>query len=100
MIGLHYSTNLMLIVHSHNIAHRDLKPQNIFFDEQMKAKIGDFGVSQVIQGETKTDNTSGTYHFMAPESFNIEPFCPKATDIWALGVTFFTFIYLRIPFNG
>lgn len=37
-------------IHSMNIAHRDLKPQNIFVDEDMNLKIGDFGVSKILDG--------------------------------------------------
>lgn len=37
-------------IHSMSIAHRDLKPQNIFVDHDMNLKIGDFGVSKLLDG--------------------------------------------------
>lgn len=41
---------------------------------------------------------------MAPETCDKlkckEGYSAKAADIWALGITFYAFAYLRIPFNG
>lgn len=41
---------------------------------------------------------------MSPESFDKEAgkqgFSGKLSDIWALGVTFYAFVYLEIPFKG
>lgn len=37
-------------IHSCNIIHRDIKPQNIFVDKNLNLKIGDFGVSKLLEG--------------------------------------------------
>ena len=37
-------------IHTKNIIHRDIKPQNIFLDKNMNLKIGDFGVSKLLEG--------------------------------------------------
>lgn len=36
-------------LHSQNIAHRDLKPDNIFIDHHGDVKIGDFGLAKSVQ---------------------------------------------------
>ena len=53
--------------------------------EDDSVKIGDFGVSEVYNPDKKLENNKGTFHFMAPESFE-EGFDGKIADIWALGV--------------
>ncbi|CAD8055783.1 unnamed protein product [Paramecium sonneborni] len=87
-------------MHELGIVHRDLKPQNILFDLKFRAKICDFGVSQIINGDTEHYGTNGTYLFLAPECFENGQFDRKAADIWAFGITIYSFAFLRVPFNG
>jgi mitogen-activated protein kinase kinase len=57
-------------LHSKNIIHRDIKPQNILVKENAQVKITDFGISSHFEGDrtyTMT-NTSGTLAYMAKES--------------------------------
>ena len=47
--------------------------------------------------------TEGTYYFMPPESFaksDGKGVSGKKADLWALGVTFYAFAFLRLPFMG
>ena len=92
-------------LHENNIIHCDLKPQNILLDEDMNAKISDFGVSNIVENNDILVQTVGTYHFLSPESLaskkikgKVEGYSGKAADIWALGITFYAMLFLKLPF--
>lgn len=60
-------------MHSKNIIHWDLKPENIFLDKNNIVKIGDFGWSwELISGENNK-TFCGTYEYMAPEILKGKP---------------------------
>lgn len=67
-------------LHSQNITHGDLKPNNILVRDHRICLI-DFGYAAYQGREAK-----GTPLFMAPELFDGQPHTP-ATDLYALGVT-------------
>lgn len=55
-------------MHANNIVHRDIKPQNILIDSEMRVKLIDFGRAVKLEkAEQKLKGSEGTYHFMAPE---------------------------------
>ena len=65
-------------VHSRGVVHRDVKPDNIFFDAFWGAFLGDFGIAKVIEDSaaiqreetlTGTGMMIGTQAYMAPELF-------------------------------
>lgn len=87
---------LVYVVHQNNIIHRDIKPQNILFDEDSNVKLTDFGIS-LLSSETKIAQITGTQFFLAPESFLPEKekvISGKPLDIWAMGITMYCFKYL------
>ena len=72
--------------HDRRIIHRDLKAQNIFVCRNGMLKIGDFGVSSILNSTVDVVKTvSGTPYYMAPEQFEQLPYNFSA-DIWSLGV--------------
>ncbi|NWS02829.1 E2AK2 kinase, partial [Motacilla alba] len=73
-------------IHSEELIHRDLKPQNIFISHNNKIKIGDFGLVTSMAFETLTENR-GTKSYMAPEQTGAR--YGKEVDIYALGLIWF-----------
>ncbi|NXY48648.1 E2AK2 kinase, partial [Ceuthmochares aereus] len=77
-------------IHSADLIHRDLKPQNIFLSKENKIKIGDFGLVTSLAYGTLSKNR-GTESYMAPEQF--EDKYGKEVDIYALGLIWFEILY-------
>lgn len=72
-------------LHSRKILHRDLKSSNIFLTAEGVVKIGDFGISRILEGQVEGARTVvGTPYFMAPEIVSNRPYSFKS-DIWSLG---------------
>lgn len=74
-------------MHSQQIIHRDIKLENILYDEQNNiAKIGDFGLSRVFDYSLESQYTDvGTYPFKPPEVLLGFKKYTTAFDIWSIG---------------
>ena len=84
-------------LHSHNIAHRDIKPDNIFISQDSTLKLGDFGSSERLSRPCY--EVHGTFTYIAPELRNnangagIDYF---KSDVWSLGKSFFEMCTLQL----
>uniref|UniRef100_A0A3B3XBW6 Uncharacterized protein n=1 Tax=Poecilia mexicana TaxID=48701 RepID=A0A3B3XBW6_9TELE len=86
-------------IHSMNIMHLDIKPENILmvYPPKDEIKICDFGFCQEIDTSRHQYSVLGTPEFVAPEIVHQEP-VTVATDI-AVGVITFLLV-CRCPFVG
>ena len=79
-------------IHSKQIIHRDLNPNNIFMNKDYNIKIGDFGISKICV-TTKTD--VGTIGYKAPELLKGKVEYNNKVDIWALGCILYELFTLK-----
>lgn len=100
-------------LHANNVAHRDLKYENILFvnnSPKSEIKLIDFGLSKIYamggagrgfdgQGspETLTEGV-GTIYTMAPEV--LKGSYTKQADVWSVGVIAYMLLSSQMPFYG
>ena len=83
-----------------NICHRDIKLENILIIKEDIIKIIDFGFAVKTDRETYQNLLCGSPSYMAPEIVNKEKYIAQYSDIWSLGVLFYSMLYGRFPFKA
>lgn len=91
-------------IHKHNIAYRDIKPENIGLDESGCVKIIDFGFAKEIypqeHNESKRRPTGmvGTLRYMAPEVALCRHYDQRC-DIFSLAIVLWELWSLKKPYS-
>ncbi len=87
--------------HKKEIVHRDIKPDNIMFDEHGHAVVTDFGIAKAASGGklTGTGMSIGTPHYMSPEQAKAQALDGRS-DIYSLGVVAYQCLTGGVPFDG
>eukprot|EP00931_Biecheleriopsis_adriatica_P073913 TRINITY_DN48111_c0_g1_i1.p1 TRINITY_DN48111_c0_g1~~TRINITY_DN48111_c0_g1_i1.p1 ORF type:complete len:453 (-),score=97.25 TRINITY_DN48111_c0_g1_i1:27-1385(-) len=87
-------------LHNQGVVHRDLKSSNIFLCEgRRRIRIGDFGISTVLQSTAFASSCVGTPAYMSPELMRNERY-DYHVDMWALGCICFELSTLSMPFSS
>ncbi|KAK6781042.1 hypothetical protein RDI58_023226 [Solanum bulbocastanum] len=89
------------IAHCHRlgVAHRDIKPDNILFNDWNDLKLADFGSAQCFREGELMSGVVGTPYYVAPEVLAGRDYNEKV-DIWSAGVILYIMLAGIPPFYG
>ena len=114
-------------LHSKNIIHHDIKPENILITKNGHFKLSDFGLSKTINekeikiadedhsqekssegssisslmdSDHDDDKIEGTLYYMSPELFTGDYPVGKTIDYWAIGIIIFELFTFKVPFEA
>ena len=87
--------------HRRGIVHRDVKPDNVLFDDDGHALLTDFGIATArFHGRlTGTGRAMGTPHYMSPEQA-MGKLVDGRSDLYAVGVMLYEMLLGFPPFDG
>jgi len=88
----------LIACHEKNMLHRNIKPENIFFNANKDFLLGDFGISAIVGGpSSRVSTANGTPKYWAPEQS--EGSYDNRTDIYSLGLVLYELANEgRLPF--
>jgi protein-serine/threonine kinase len=111
-------------LHSHGIAHRDIKLENLLMTDDGHIKLTDFGVSEVFRGEhpglaatpyysdqstndeenairKSSPGICGSKPYISPEVLSRStPYDPTKLDVWSCGILFLTLMHNGNPWQS
>ena len=88
--------------HREGVIHRDIKTDNILFDDHGNAIVADFGIARAVSdyvNQTGTNMVVGTPQYFSPEQARGLPLDGRA-DLYSLGVTLYKAATGVLPFAG
>ncbi|XP_040987193.1 leucine-rich repeat receptor-like serine/threonine/tyrosine-protein kinase SOBIR1 [Juglans microcarpa x Juglans regia] len=98
-LGVAAGLEYLHLHHSPRIIHRDLKPANILLDDDMEARIADFGLAKAMPDANthiSTSNVAGTVGYIAPEYHQTLKFTDKC-DVYSFGVMLGVLVMGKLP---
>lgn len=98
-LGVASGLEYLHLGHSPRIIHRDLKPANVLLDDDMEARIADFGLAKAVPDadtHVTSSNVAGTLGYIAPEYHQTMKFTDKC-DIFSFGVLLGVLMIGKLP---
>jgi serine/threonine protein kinase len=87
-------------LHSYSVIHRDVKLENVLFNDIKDVKLIDFGFSTVCQKGKRLRVFCGTPSYMAPEIVRRSEYEGKPVDMWSLGILLYAILCGYFPFRA
>ena len=85
----HQLINALYYLHSQNIAHRDIKIDNLLLDSNYDLKLIDFGLSTKYSDDELLNQPCGTIVYAAPEVLNYKDYHGMLADVWSCGIVLY-----------
>lgn len=89
--------------HKAHIIHRDIKPHNIVLNQNMVAKVTDFGIAKITTTSSATitsfGSTVGSVHYFSPEHAK-GGYIDEKSDLYSLGIVMYEMATGKLPFDG
>ncbi|MGC3979978.1 MAG: serine/threonine-protein kinase [Steroidobacteraceae bacterium] len=92
----------LVVIHGHDLCHRDLKPGNVMLRVDGSIVLIDFGLAMVVDGVqiTQIGEVHGSPYYISPEQVDGSSSGDHRSDLYSLGVMFYEMLTGKRPFTG